>query len=364
MHVVHLETGRHLYGGARQVLLLLRGLKGRGIGTTLVCTAGSAVAAEAAGQGLDVRELAMGGDLDWRFTGRFEGQLRELRPDLVHVHSRRGADWFGGIAARRARVPAVVTRRVDSPEVRLKAALKYRRYERVIAISAAIRDQLIAAGVAAARITLIRSAVDPERLAPAWSRERLAREFALDPRCELVGCIAQLIPRKGHELLLEAWQTVARDCPGARLLLFGQGPLESRLRRVIRAAGLESSVILAGYRPDLAAFLGRLDLVAHPALAEGLGLAVLEAQAAGVPVVAFRAGGVPEIVADGRTGFLVHAGDVPALAVALISLLQDAGRRRVFGEAARARVAREFRVTDMVAAHLTLYNYVAETPSP
>jgi glycosyltransferase involved in cell wall biosynthesis len=364
MHIVHLETGRHLYGGARQVLLLARGLKGRGAGTTLVCAAGSAVAVEAARQGLAVRELPMRGDLDFPFIRRLTGLLRELGPDLLHVHSRRGADWLGGAAARRAGLPAVLTRRVDSPERRIVGALKYRRYARVIAISMAIRRQLEHAGVAPARLALIRSAVEPQLLEPAWSRERLAREFALDSRCQLVGCVAQLIPRKGYGLLLEAWREVARDCPAARLLVFGQGPLEARLRRSIRAAGLEGSVILAGFRPDLAAFLGRLDLVVHPALAEGLGLAVLEAQAAGVPVVAFRAGGVPEIVADGRTGLLVQAGDAPALGIALTALLHDEPRRRAFGEAAWAWVAREFKVADMVAAHLTLYGQVLETPPP
>ena len=361
MHIVHLETGRHIYGGARQVLLLLRGLKARGIDNTLACTAGSAIAAEATRQGIAVRGLPMHGDLDLMFVSRFAGLLRELHADLVHVHSRRGADWLGGIAARRAGVPAILTRRVDRADGRLAAALKYRPYARVIAISTAIRQQLERAGVAPARLALIRSAVDAQLLEPAWSRERLAREFALDPRCQLVGCVAQLIPRKGHELLIEAWHGIARDCPDARLLLFGEGPLEARLRRTIRAAGLDGSVILAGFRADLPAFVGRLDLLAHPALEEGLGLAVLEAQAAGVPVVAFRAGGVPEIVADGRTGYLVRAGDVPALGIALTELLQNVARRRAFGEAAWAWVAKEFRVADMVGAHLTLYRDVIET---
>ncbi len=364
MHVVHLETGRHVYGGARQVLLLARGLKGRGVESTLVCAAGGAVAAEAAHAGLQVRELPMRGDLDLPFIGRFARLLGELAPDVAHVHSRRGADWLGGIAAQRARLPAVLTRRVDRPEGRFTAGLKYRPYARIISISQAIRRQLEDAGVAPARLALIRSAVEPQLLEPAWSRERLAREFALDRHARLVGCVAQLIPRKGHEPLLEAWQGIAAACPAARLLIFGQGPREAALRRQVQAAGLGTSVVFGGFRPDLPAFLGRLDLLVHPALEEGLGLAVLEAQAAGVPVVAFRAGGVPEIVADGRTGYLVSAGDAPALAIAVTELLQNEARRRAFGEAAWAWAAREFRVADMVAAHLTLYGQVIETQQP
>jgi glycosyltransferase involved in cell wall biosynthesis len=364
MHIAHLETGRHVYGGARQVLVLARGLGARGVGCTVVCTAGSPVAHEAARLGLAVRELPMGGDLDVGFTRRLARLLADLRPDLLHVHSRRGADWLGGRAARRAAVPAVITRRVDRPESWLAATLKYRPYARIVAISAAIRGQLERAGVAAGRIRLIRSATEPALAQPAWSRERLAREFGLDPAQMLVGCVAQLIPRKGHELLLEAWRSVHGALPGARLLVFGEGPLERALRQGARRAGVEGTVLFAGFRPDLPAFLGRLDLVVHPALAEGLGLAVLEAQAAGVPVVAFRAGGVPEIVADGETGYLVRTGDAAALAIAVTGLLESPARLRAFGEAAWARVARDFRVADMVEAHLTLSGELLETHSP
>lgn len=361
MHVVHLETGRRLYGGARQALALAAGLQARGVRNTVVCTAGSLVAAEAARLGLAVRTLTMRGDPDFIFAWRFTRLLRELAPDVVHVHSRRGADWFGGLAARRSRVPAVLTRRVDRADSRLDT-LKYRYYRRVVAISAVIRAQLEAAGVPAVRLALIRSAVDAARLEPNWSRERLAGEFRLDPQCRLVGCVSQLIERKGHEPLLEAWSEVVKAFPEARLLLFGRGRRGQKLRDDILGRELQGSVILAGFRPDLPAFLGRLDLLVHAALREGLGLAVMEAQAAGVPVVAFRAGGVPEIVAHGRSGLLVPAGDSAALASAMVELLQEDSRRRAMGEAARAWAAQEFRVDDMVESYLTLYANLVETP--
>ncbi|MCL4778529.1 MAG: glycosyltransferase [Gammaproteobacteria bacterium] len=362
MHVVHLETGRHPYGGARQALILMRGLKARSVEGTLACTAGGQLAGEARRLGLALRELPMRGDHDLGFIGRFATLLRELQPDLVHVHSRRGADWFGGLAARRAGIPALLTRRVDRSEG-LLSRLKYRPYGRVVAISTAIRRQLESVGLRPPQLALVRSAVEPALQDPAWSRERLAREFSLDPRCQLVGCVSQLIARKGHAELLQAWREVAPACPQARLLLFGQGPLEASLRRRVRTLGLEASVLFAGFRPDLASFIGRLDVLAHAASAEGLGLAVLEAEAAGVPVVAFRAGGVPEIVADGRTGYLVRAGDAAAFAIALTELLQNEARRKALGAAAWDWVAREFRVADMVDAYLTLYRDLAETRS-
>lgn len=361
MHIVHLETGRHLYGGARQALILMDGLRRRGIAGTLACAAGSAVAGEARRLGLAVEELPMAGDLDLGFARRLGALLDGLRPDLLHVHSRRGADWLGGRAAARRGLPAVLTRRVDRAEG-WTARLKYRPYQRVVAISTAIHRQLAAIGLRPPRLALIRSAVEPARQEPAWSRARLAREFGLDPGCLLVACVAQLIPRKGHAQLLDAWQAVVAACPRARLLLFGRGPLEARLRERLQAPALRDSVVLAGFRDDLGAFLGRLDLLVHPALREGLGLAVLEAAAAGVPVVAARAGGVAEAVVDGKTGLLVPPGDSAALATAIRSLLADEARRRALGVAAWEHVAREHRVAGMVEAYLTCYRDLVETP--
>lgn len=359
MHVVHLETGRRLYGGARQALALACGLDARGVQNTFVCVEGSLVAAEAQRLGLTVHPVAMSGDADLAFGRRFTQLLRELKPDLVHVHSRRGADWYGGRAARRAGVPALLTRRVDRREGWFDKR-KYRYYGRVVAISDAVRSQVEAAGVPAGRIALIRSAIDTN-LEPSWSRERFLEEFRLAPDQLAVGCIAQLIERKGHRPLIQAWTRVVAACPQAKLILFGRGRRNESLRDDAFNAGVFESLIVAGFRPDLHAFLGRLDVVVHAALAEGLGIGLMEAQAAGVPVVAFAAGGVPEIIADGRSGQLVPVGDTVALASTLIALLKDEERRRAMGAAAREWAASEFRVADMVDAYLAQYGELART---
>ena len=364
MHIAHIEAGRHLYGGARQVLHLMRGLRSQGIAGTLVCPPGSAIAAEAARHQLDVLPVVMGGELDVLAGRRIARALRGRGCELVHVHSRRGAEAAGRSAARRLGIPAIVTRRVDNALSRLTAARRFRGFSRIVVISGAVRNAMLAAGLRPERLTLIPSAVDAALLDPAWSRERLAREFGVDPAAPLVASVAQLIPRKGHSLLLEAWAEVATALPHARLVVFGQGSLGGKLRSEAQRRGVTDSVVFAGWRGDLGNFLGRFDLLVHTALHEGLGLAVLEAQGAGVPVVAFRAGGIPEAVADGQTGILVPTGDAAALAGALAGLLNYPTLRHQMGEAAWERAARAFRVTDMVAAHLTLYRDVLETAAP
>jgi len=356
MQVLQLEAGRHLYGGPRQVLLLMEGLRAAGVASPLVAPAGSAIASAAKARGFAVHEIPFGGDLDIAAAGRLYSLLRRLRPDLLHVHSRRGADYFGAAAARLAGIAAVLTRRVDNPEPLLAGWLKNRSYARVVAISTAVQARLLAQGLPAASLSLIPSAVDVQACQPVWTRSELLAAFALPADAVLVGVVAQLIPRKGHAGLLAVWPAIRAACPQARLLLFGRGPLDERLRTL---AGDDQSIIFAGWRADLHAFLGRLDLLVHPVLAEGLGLAVLEAQAAGVPVVALASGGVAEALADGESGLLVPAGDADALQAAISALLADPVRRAALGAGGPEFVRQRFSVPAMANAYLQLYRSIA-----
>lgn len=358
-HVVHLEAGRHLYGGARQVLMLAEGLERHGFESTLVCPPDSAISA-AALPSLQVHTMSMAGDLDAGFAYRFAQWLKRVKPDLVHVHSRRGADLWGGLGAKWAGVPAVITRRVDNPESAFMVAMKYRRYERVIAISQGVVTQLRETGVPNDRIQLVHSAVTPVEADSAWSRAQFLSAFNLNEQDLVVLCVAQFIPRKGHGCLLDAWSEVASSCPTARLLLFGRGAEEEHLRDRVKDSVFGSSVQLPGFRDDLRQFVGCADVLAHPALREGLGIAVLEAQAAGVPVVAARAGGLPEAVAEGVSGVLVEPGDAAELSRALIRLLRDADLRAQYGQAGREHVAACFGSEAMVAGNAGVYRDVLE----
>ena len=177
MKTVHVETGRHVYGGAQQVLYIVRGLEERGVDSTLVCVPGSDVAAAARDLKLNVLELPCRGDLDLGFVWRLRQALERIGPDILHCHSRRGADFLGGQAAAMLRLPAVVSRRVDNPDTRIMAALRYRSFKKVIAISDAIAAELRSAGVAAEKVRVIRSAVDVARFDGPFERARLNEEF-------------------------------------------------------------------------------------------------------------------------------------------------------------------------------------------
>jgi glycosyltransferase involved in cell wall biosynthesis len=353
--VVHVEAGRHLYGGPLQVVYLLHGLAGAGDRHALVCPVGSAIATAAREAADAVYPVPMGGDLDPTLVWRLLRLIRRERADLLHLHSRRGADLWGALAGRIAGVPVVLSRRVDNPESGWVARRKYRLYARVIAISEAIRGVLLSEGVSAERVVCVHSAVDTERYRPGCEAGRLARELGVSPDARRVGTVAQLIERKGHRVLLQAIPAVLARAPSAQFFFFGAGPLEGELRAEVARRGLSESVVFAGFRPDLDRILPCLDLLVHPARMEGLGVAVLQGAACALPVVACRAGGLPEIVRHGETGLLVPPDDAGALADAMATLLGDRELATRLGGAARERVLREFSIPAMVRGNRQVY---------
>jgi glycosyltransferase involved in cell wall biosynthesis len=358
MKILHVEAGRYLYGGARQVVYLIEGLERRSIECVLVCPEGSSIGDELRGRASRLHEVRMGGDLDLRLILRLMRIIRQERPDLVHLHSRRGADLLGGLAARLARVPVVLSRRVDNPEASFWVGWKYRLYRRVITISEGIYRVLLKEGVPPDKLVCVHSAVGPEAFDQVCDRPRFLHHFDLPDDAVTLAVIAQLIPRKGHSYLLQAMPKLLANFPSLRLLLFGQGPSEAELRRLVKELDCEDQIIFAGFRKDLPNLLPCLDLVAHPALMEGLGISLLQTAAAGVPIVAVNAGGMPEVVKDGRNGLLVPPADSQALFEAVERLLSDRDLRRRMGRAGKARVESRFSVDRMVEGNLRVYRQI------
>lgn len=361
MNILHIEAGRHLYGGALQVLYLMRGLKKMGHRNLLACPVNSAIAGAAAQVAEVVYELPMAGDLDFFCTSRFGRIIREAQPQIVHIHSRRGADLWGGIAACSHGTRAVVSRRVDNPEPRWLANFKYRMFARIIAISHGVQRVLLAEGVPPGKIVCVPDGVDTERYQPLGDKEWFRQEFDLLPDEKVIAVVAQLIERKGHRYFIEAAQSTLAQYANVRILFFGQGPLREKLMELCRRAKLDNEVRFVGFRDDLERIFPCLDMLVHPATMEGLGLSLLQAAACGVPIVASRAGGIPEIVEHGTNGWLVPVGDSRAIADAVRDLLKNPERAERFGKEG-TRIARErFSLDGMVKGNLQVYQDLLAT---
>jgi len=355
MKVMHIEAGMNFYGGAQQVTGLIEGLEARGIRNCLVCPRGAAIGPYLAQSGISVHEIGLSGDLDFPAIGRISKIIQLEKPDVVHLHSRRGADLMGGLAARRCKVPAVHSRRNENPEPRWLARYKYGLFDRVVAISGAIRDVLLSYDLEPSKVVMVHDAFELPAGLSAATPEALREKFSLPQDSFVIGVIAQLIDRKGHRFLIEALPEILRQHPNVRVLLFGRGGQARKLQQQIDDAGLAAVVQLVGFHTDLLHWLVALDLVVHPALMEGLGVSLLQASSLGVPIIASRAGGIPEAVHDGVNGLLVPPGDVAALSQALLRLIPDAALRAQFGAAGKTLVANEFSMAKMVEGNLAAY---------
>ena len=299
---------------------------------------------------------------------RFGRLLKRGRFDIVHVHSFRtelGATFFGRLlrwAPRVIRTAHNVDEFYVSPRYAALAKVSARGLERIVAISDAVsgflREQ---AGLPSDKIVRIYYGIDPSPYQPD-APPPAERE---DPDARpTIGVIARLAPQKGHRVLLDAIPAIAKQIPGVRVRLIGHEELSTvqELREYAEQRGVADRVAFEGFRAA-EAVLADFDVFVLPSLWEGFGLVLLEAMAAGRPVVASAVGPVPEIVVDGVTGLLVPPGDPDALAAAIVRLLTDRELASAFGRAGRARVEAEFGLDAMVARTQALYEELVEKAS-
>ena len=274
------------------------------------------------------------------WIGRLRQLVRERRFGLVHSHSPYAAAGARiGLAGLRPRVVHVYTEHnvwaAYHPLTRLANAVTFPRNDHVFTVSDQARRSILAPLRGAHVETLLHGLVP----AAAVDRAAARAELGLAPDAPVVGTIAGFRPEKAHRDLLAAAALVRARVRGVRFVLVGDGPLEDALRTQARELGIEDTVVFAGYRARAGRLAGAFDVFALASHHEGLPIALLEAMAGGVPIVATAVGGVPEAVRDGREGLLVAPRRPPALADALVALLDDPARRAALGAAARARAA-------------------------
>jgi len=341
--ILHVDTAPTWRGGQAQVLGLIEGLAERGHEQWLAAPDGP-LAAKVAALGVPTRRFAPGGDLDLVAAVSLAEYARRIRPLIVHLHSAR-AHATGLLAARACGAKSVVARRVDFEVGRGPlGALKYRLpVDRFVTVSRGIAAVLARGGIPEAKVTVIHSGIDVDvvavRVAAARAQGRskaLRAVLGVRDGVPLVGAIAALAPHKDHRTLVEAAAIVLSKRPEARFVAAGDGPTAQAVRDQVGALGLGDAFRLPGFVDDVPALLGALDVFVLSSYLEGLGTSVLDAQAAGVPVVATGVGGVPEMIEDCVNGRLVPPRDPVELAHAILEVLDDPETAR-----ARAGKARE-----------------------
>ena len=366
MFSLHVDTARTWRGGQNQVLVTLMGLRALGHRTMLVANSQGELRQRAA-EGLDLVPLAPRTEMDLSAAWRLSRLLKQLKPDIVHAHDPHGVAMAAlalSMSTAAVKPPLVAARRVDF-HLRNSALSrwKYRQVDCFICASEAIRHILISDGIPAARAVTVHEGVDLDRVAAA-PPARLHEEFWLPHDAPIVGNVAALVAHKGQRYLIEAAALVVRQVPDARFIIAGEGELRPNLERQIKDHRLEKHVLLAGFRPDVLSLHKSFDIFVLSSTTEGLGTSLLDAMASSKPIVATKAGGIPEVVDDGVTGLLVPPKDHQALAHAIVTLLKDARLRQEYGAAGFARVRDRYSAERMVQDTLKVYERVASSRRP
>lgn len=353
------------FGGLERVvtdLAIAQQARGHDVGVlSILDTRGFRDVLEAAGIAVDVagKQSAM----DLGVLRRIRDVVRTRRVDVVHTHNF-VPNYYAAAAMRLAGGRHVLVNtchnmgsRLAGRKLRWLYRMSLRATARVALVGDMVRDHLVGTGIVPdARATAVFNGIPTARFSPDPLRRALART-ALDvtPDTVLLGCVGRLVGLKNHRFLLERMPALCRACPDIALVIVGGGPLEDELRAHAAALGLADRVRILGARTDTAELLSAMDIFVLPSLTEGLSIALLEACAAGLPVVATAVGGNPEIVTDGVTGRLVEPGDASGMHDALLGLATDAGVRHRVGGAARRWVEEHGSVEAMQQRYHALY---------
>ncbi len=405
MRIVHLTSSR-FYGGPERQMLALAGALPEEDSTVFVSFSEDGTCQEflAQARAAGFPAVALKHDTPRLLAARRElvGVLRQLRADVLLCHGYK-ANLLGLMAGRKLGISVVAVSRGWTGEclkVRLYEALDrhvLRWMDRVVSVSAAQAEKVRRAGVHADKIAVIHNAIRLERFDdpdPAYRRKLL--DMFPEPPALVVGAAGRLSPEKGFGVLIEAAARVGdrttevrgkrpeateQGAPGGNgrasalcplpsclcppsasvgFVLFGDGPMRDALSRQIAACGLERSFVLAGFRTDLDRFFPHFDLFVQSSYTEGLPNVILEAQAAGVPVVATSVGGTPEVIENDKTGWLAPAGDAAALAERVACVLADDPTRAAFSRRGRANVEDRFSFAAQARQYQDLFTSLLE----
>ncbi len=356
LRILHVDPERQWGGGEAQVLGLTQYLHQAGHVSHVAVHPHGILAQRLHAAGLVTRPLSIRNHLDGIAGWRLRRMVQKERYDLVHFHTASAhalSPWVRGLPIKR-----VVTRRMDYPIPPgwMSHFLYIKNVDMVVAISSSVRAALWAADILDTHIRLIPSGIDSKRFVPnSNQRTTVRRQYGLTEDDPLVLAVGALVERKSHQTLIDAAARLKQSGIALQFLICGVGPLRPALESQVHALGLDSCVHFTGFCHDLPAHLSAADFFVHTPLSEGLGVAVIEALAAGLPVVASRVGGIPDLITHQVTGLLIPTKDSVALETALAQYVHNPGWAKRLGQAGRATAHARFDIGATTQANEALY---------
>jgi glycosyltransferase involved in cell wall biosynthesis len=349
--VLQVITPSHMSGAETQVLRLTRRMRDRGHIMSVLVKHGSTAVAEMRSRGFDVETARIGGKANVLAILALARAAKRHKVDLLQSNLSTASWWAGWLET------------LGGPKSvghvhGFTSAAWHRRQSHLLAVSGAVRDDLVEHGISRDRITVLWNALDADEFRPTRDPLAVRAEFGADAATPIIGAFGHLSIKKGHRELFAAMPQVIKTFPTAQFWIIGQGDLRDELEATARAGGYLDNVRLAGYRRDAADVMNALDVFCLPSHREPCALVYVEAALMGKPIVACRAGGAPESIADGETGILVPPCDSGGVAQALLTLLENRDVAARMGRAGHDRARELFNWPRYVATLESVYDRV------
>lgn len=364
LRVMFVHTDMRIGGAEMITASVIRGLDRTRFAPEVCCLKERGALGEQLADEVPVHAGLLRNKYDLRVWPRLTRLLRRRQTDVVITVGAGDKMFWGRLAARRARVPVIMSALHSTgwPDgVGRLNRLLMPLTDAFIAVADAHGRYLVEhEDFPVTKVAVIPNGVDTERFAPESASHvaTIRRELGIDRDAPVVGIVAALRPEKNHELFLELARRTASQLPRSQFLIIGDGPCRASLEQCAARLAVQNNVRFLGMRNDIPRLLAALDVFVLTSHNEANPVSVLEAMSTGKPVVATKVGSVHEAVADGKTGFLVPAGDAKTLVDRTLQLLNDPRLAQSMGAAGRATVAARWSIHEMVSRYAGLIESV------
>lgn len=322
-------------GAEMQLVRLTRRMQHRGHYLPVLLKPGTAATDEMRHHGIEVQEANISGKMNFLAMGRIAEAARRHQVDLVQSTLSSASWWCGWLEGLGGPKSVGHVQGFTS-------AKWHRGQSHLLCVSNAVKQDMVDQGVDPARITVLYNALEADEFVPDRDPLDIRTEFGADRDTPVIGSFGHLSEKKGYRELFAAMPAVVQRFPNVQFWVMGRGPLKEELETAARQGGYLENVRFAGFRRDAANIMNAIDIMALPSHREPCALAYIEAAVTAKPIIGCRAGGAPESIADGETGILVPVRNHPALAEAILTLLEDRELARRMGLAGRERAADVF----------------------
>jgi len=315
-------------------------------------------------KGVPINIIPEAGGTSAQIVYRCFRYVRALRPDIVHVHGFK-ENLLGGLGARFGGAKAII--RTFHGMGLIGARIKYDAVEKInafflsnaiIAVSEDLKKRLTSLGFPKRKIMVIHNGVLPVQTVSSQKIATLKNSFMIPSDVSVIGTVGRLVAVKDHKTFLDGAKIILRTNKKTRFIIVGDGPMKSELEAYANSIGIENEVCFAGFRTNIADFLGMFDIFAMTSLHEGIPMALLEAMSLSKPVIVTKVGGIPEIVKDSTSGILIPPRNPDALAEACLKVLADTNLVRKLGTRAMQAIQEHYSIEFCVNKTKKLYETV------